>query len=37
MKYMVGNDWRELFDVIITKARKPKFFNESARYDYKFC
>ena len=31
MKFMVGNHWRDLFEVIITKARKPKFFNESKR------
>ncbi|XP_061171601.1 5'-nucleotidase domain-containing protein 3-like [Saccostrea echinata] len=31
MKFMVGDNWRDLFQVIITKARKPKFFNESKR------
>ncbi|KAK6962873.1 5p-nucleotidase domain-containing protein 3 [Biomphalaria glabrata] len=31
MKYIVGNDWRELFDVIIVNARKPKFFKEGYR------
>ena len=33
MKYLVGNDWRDLFDVIICSARKPKFFsaNEKSR------
>ncbi|XP_064615785.1 5'-nucleotidase domain-containing protein 3-like [Liolophura sinensis] len=31
MKYMIGQDWEQLFDVIITSARKPKFFNESSR------
>ncbi|XP_054152989.1 5'-nucleotidase domain-containing protein 3-like [Oppia nitens] len=27
MKYMIGNDWIQLFDVIIVQAGKPKFFN----------
>lgn len=31
MKFLIGNHWRDLFEVIITKARKPKFFNESKR------
>ncbi|KAL5004234.1 hypothetical protein ScPMuIL_017690 [Solemya velum] len=31
MKYVVGEDWMELFDVVIANARKPKFFNESTR------
>ncbi|XP_060063842.1 5'-nucleotidase domain-containing protein 3-like [Ylistrum balloti] len=31
MKYLIGGDWMELFEVIICNARKPKFFNESSR------
>ncbi|BFZ06162.1 hypothetical protein BsWGS_09201 [Bradybaena similaris] len=31
MKYMVGNDWLDLFDVVIVSARKPKFFKEGSR------
>ncbi|XP_074658255.1 5'-nucleotidase domain-containing protein 3-like [Tubulanus polymorphus] len=31
MHHIVGPDWTDLFDVIIASARKPKFFNESAR------
>ncbi|XP_046546293.1 LOW QUALITY PROTEIN: 5'-nucleotidase domain-containing protein 3-like [Haliotis rubra] len=31
MSYMIGDDWQDLFDVIITNARKPKFFNEASR------
>ena len=31
MKYMVGNDWLDLFEVIVVRARKPKFFNEATR------
>ncbi|XP_071085727.1 5'-nucleotidase domain-containing protein 3-like [Haliotis cracherodii] len=31
MSYMIGPDWQDLFDVIITNARKPKFFNEASR------
>jgi len=32
MKYMVGENWLELFDVVVVNARKPKFFNETTRY-----
>ncbi|ESO96260.1 hypothetical protein LOTGIDRAFT_147320, partial [Lottia gigantea] len=31
MRFMIGEDWREMFDVVITNARKPKFFNETSR------
>ncbi|KAK3730223.1 hypothetical protein RRG08_034968 [Elysia crispata] len=31
MKYMVGSDWRDLFDIVIVNARKPKFFKEGYR------
>lgn len=31
MTLLLGNDWREYFDVIIVQARKPKFFTESTR------
>ncbi|XP_059171170.1 5'-nucleotidase domain-containing protein 3-like isoform X1 [Physella acuta] len=31
MKYMVGKEWQELFDVVIVNARKPKFFKEGYR------
>lgn len=31
MKYLVGDDWRDLFDVVIVQARKPKFFTEHSR------
>jgi HAD superfamily 5'-nucleotidase-like hydrolase len=31
MKYMVGEDWLDLFDVVIVNARKPKFFKEGSR------
>ncbi|CAG5122824.1 unnamed protein product, partial [Candidula unifasciata] len=31
MRYMVGNDWLDLFDVVIVSARKPKFFKEGSR------
>lgn len=31
MKYMIGNDWNQLFEVIIVKAGKPKFFNLKRR------
>ena len=32
MKHLIGPDWRDLFDVIITNARKPKFFSDIQRY-----
>uniref|UniRef100_A0A4W4FL82 5'-nucleotidase domain containing 2 n=1 Tax=Electrophorus electricus TaxID=8005 RepID=A0A4W4FL82_ELEEL len=28
MKYMVGKDWRDFFDVVIVQADKPHFFND---------
>lgn len=28
MRYMVGKDWRDLFDVVIVQADKPHFFND---------
>ena len=31
MKYLLGNDWRDVFDVIIVQARKPKFFTDRSR------
>nr|XP_027201154.1 5'-nucleotidase domain-containing protein 3-like [Dermatophagoides pteronyssinus] len=31
MKYMIGNDWRSLFDVIVVQARKPSFFKKESR------
>jgi len=31
MAFLVGDDWRELFDVVIVQARKPKFFTETSR------
>ena len=31
MKYMVGADWRELFEVIIVQAGKPHFFTNNAQ------
>ena len=36
MKHLIGPDWRDLFDVIITNARKPKFFSDIQRYDVIF-
>lgn len=32
MKYMIGDDWRSLFDVIVVQARKPSFFKKESRY-----
>ncbi|GCC32311.1 hypothetical protein chiPu_0010772 [Chiloscyllium punctatum] len=31
MQYMVGKDWRDLFDIIIVQAEKPAFFNDNRR------
>lgn len=31
MKYMVGKDWREFFDVVIVQADKPHFFNDCVK------
>ena len=36
MKFMVGNDWMDLFEVVVVRARKPKFFNEASRYFLNF-
>ncbi|GAA53106.1 5'-nucleotidase domain-containing protein 3, partial [Clonorchis sinensis] len=30
MRFLIGEDWRELFDVIISRANKPLFFQQSA-------
>uniref|UniRef100_A0A8B9LNT7 5'-nucleotidase domain containing 2 n=1 Tax=Astyanax mexicanus TaxID=7994 RepID=A0A8B9LNT7_ASTMX len=31
MKYMVGKDWRDFFDVVIVQAEKPHFFNDCVK------
>ena len=31
MRYLIGPDWHDLFDVVITNARKPKFFYDINR------
>ncbi|RWS28865.1 5'-nucleotidase domain-containing protein 3-like protein [Leptotrombidium deliense] len=31
MKYMIGDGWTELFDLIVVHARKPKFFTQDHR------
>ncbi|KAJ6658923.1 hypothetical protein lerEdw1_019559 [Lerista edwardsae] len=31
MKYIVGKDWRDLFDAVIVQADKPNFFNDKRR------
>ncbi|XP_015423066.1 PREDICTED: 5'-nucleotidase domain-containing protein 3 [Myotis davidii] len=31
MSYIVGKDWRDLFDVVIVQAEKPSFFNDKRR------
>ena len=30
MDHMVGKGWRDLFDVIITQARKPSFYHQQS-------
>lgn len=32
MKFIVGKDWRDLFDVVIVQADKPNFFNDKRRW-----
>ena len=36
MEHLFGNDWRLLFDVVIVRARKPKFFVDTERWVVKF-
>lgn len=31
MEMLVGNDWRDFFDVVIVNANKPTFFTEVSR------
>ncbi|KFM66561.1 5'-nucleotidase domain-containing protein 3, partial [Stegodyphus mimosarum] len=31
MKYMIGPNWADLFEVIVVQARKPKFFTDQSR------
>ncbi|KAG8228273.1 hypothetical protein J437_LFUL006240 [Ladona fulva] len=31
MSYVVGDDWREFFDVVVVQARKPRFFTDESR------
>jgi len=31
MTHLVGAEWYDLFDVVITRARKPKFFTDATR------
>ncbi|XP_061533085.1 5'-nucleotidase domain-containing protein 3 isoform X2 [Phycodurus eques] len=31
MNYIVGTDWRDLFDVVIVQAEKPGFFNDKRK------
>lgn len=31
MEMLVGQDWRDFFDVVIVNANKPKFFAEVSR------
>ncbi|OQV12211.1 5'-nucleotidase domain-containing protein 3 [Hypsibius exemplaris] len=31
LTYLVGKDWRDLFDVVVCQARKPKFFYQTTR------
>uniref|UniRef100_A0A8D1N0P2 5'-nucleotidase domain containing 3 n=1 Tax=Sus scrofa TaxID=9823 RepID=A0A8D1N0P2_PIG len=34
MRYIVGKDWRDLFDVVIVQAEKPNFFNDKRSFRY---
>ena len=31
MSYLVGDNWKNYFDVVIVQARKPRFFTEESR------
>lgn len=31
MELLAGEDWRQLFDVVIVEARKPRFFTDESR------
>ena len=33
MKHMIGENWTDLFDVVIVEARKPKFFTQKHRFE----
>ncbi|NXC12249.1 NT5D3 protein, partial [Corythaeola cristata] len=35
MKFIVGKDWRDLFDVVIVQAEKPNFFNDKRRWVFR--
>jgi len=34
MSYLLGEDWRNFFDIIICQARKPSFFGAEKRFRY---
>lgn len=31
MQFLVGENWKNYFDVVIVQARKPRFFTEESR------
>ena len=31
MRFLVGDKWKDYFDVVIVQARKPRFFTEESR------
>lgn len=31
LSYLLGEDWREFFDVVVASAKKPAFFTDSMR------
>ena len=31
MQYLIGKHWRDIFDIVIVQARKPKFFTDKNR------
>ena len=33
---MIGDDWRDLFEIVVVQARKPKFFTQQSRPFRKF-
>ncbi|XP_002738625.1 5'-nucleotidase domain-containing protein 3-like [Saccoglossus kowalevskii] len=35
MNYIVGADWMDLFDIVVTQARKPSFYSENKRRPFR--
>ena len=31
MRFLVGDNWKDFFDVVVVQARKPRFFTDETR------